>query len=308
MVRSCGRHVRRFLDVRRSIATGGGVVLCPSGQYIVGRPVTADDRALDRRGQSGVDPVAGQEQPRHRRPGARPSRLSGRQRERRLRLAHDGRAPQRGGGRLGHGSRSSRQASAISSSFDWRSTASAPLETSERWTGMTPESCRARGRLRSRPGRRICDVSNTHCIVRPGRPTKASGRTGRSSQRFTVTIGDEAVPAAAAIRGASAPSGSWNRPGRPNHGTATTTASGSGSASPRTLTLSTRPPRTATRASALTRTSPPRLSMNARAGSAYISSSGVAVIPSAASRGVAREHLCKDAHERRRRAPGRCLD
>ena len=100
-----------------------------------------------------------------------------------------------------------------------------------------------------------------------------------------MTIGDAAVPAAAAISGARAPSGSWNRPGRPNHGTATTTASGSGRASPRTLTLSTRPPRTATRASALTRTSPPRLSMNARAGSAYISSSGVAVIPSAASRG-----------------------
>ena len=56
---------------------------------------------------------------------------------------------------------------------------------SPRATGATP-SRRTRRRL-----------SNTHCISRPGSPTNGSSITGRSYQRFTVTIGFESMRDAA---------------------------------------------------------------------------------------------------------------
>ena len=113
-------------------------MLCPSGQYIVRRPVAADDGALDGGGQSGVDPVAGQEQPgtavrvpgRAGWPGASENDACGS----RTTVARTSTALRASG----TASVSSRQASAISSSFDWRSTASAPLDTSERWPTAAP--------------------------------------------------------------------------------------------------------------------------------------------------------------------------
>ena len=69
-------------------------------------------------------------------------------------------------------------------SSSWR-TSAAPLDTSDRCAASSPNTIR---------------LSNTHCIARPGRPTNGSSRTGRSSHRLTVTIGDASVRRAAIER------------------------------------------------------------------------------------------------------------
>ena len=58
-----------------------------AARHGVGGPVPAAHRALDRSGQAGVDPVAGEEEPGDRRARGGPRRLAGRQRERGARLA-----------------------------------------------------------------------------------------------------------------------------------------------------------------------------------------------------------------------------
>ena len=79
---------------------------------------------------------------------------------------------------------------ATSAGVSSATSASAPLATSDRCDARSPNACR---------------LSNTHCICRPGSPTNASSITGRSYQRFTVTIGFAPRRAAAAIVGASRP-------------------------------------------------------------------------------------------------------
>ena len=79
--------------------------------------------------------------------------------------------------------------------------------------------------------------------------------------------------------------------------------------SPRTSTPVTRVPSVTTRASAPVRTSPPRLSMKARAGSAYISCSGRSGSAIADAAAIGTEHLGEHADERRReRFVGRLVE
>jgi hypothetical protein len=137
-------------------------------------------------------------------------------------------------------------------------TDSAPLDTVDRCDARSPKASR---------------LSNTHWFTRPGSPTNGESSTTRSNQRFTVTIGDQGVRAAASSTDARAAGRGENRSSQAYQGAAQTTA-GARSTSPRTSTCDTASPRTSTRASALVRTCPPRVSTNARAGSAYSSSSG----------------------------------
>ena len=133
--------------------------------------------------------------------------------------------------------------------------------------------------------------------------------TRRSNQRFTVTIGIDvdrargrddwsraraAAPVRTAVRSA-------------NHGTASTTC-GASIRSPRTSTPRTRPCSTTTRASAFSRTSPPRASMKSRAGSAYIWCSGFSRQHERGCGRVGPEHLGQDADERRRCGHDRATD
>src|SRR6185436_7444362 len=74
----------------------------------------------------------------------------------------------------------------------------APLETSDRCELPSP---------------RIARLSKTHCIARPGSPTKEWLVTGRSNQRLTVTIGDAAVDSAARSTLSSAAGRSGNTDG-----------------------------------------------------------------------------------------------
>ena len=192
----------------------------------------ADHRTLDRGRQPGVDPVAGEEQARDGGPRARaraadraPARTSPASRARRSRESAMRRA------RRGSDASTSRAASA---------------DSVARW------SARRVGRRRSTtsdrcdaPRRRRRRLSNTHCIVRPGRPTKLrpspAGRTRDSPSRSA----SPPSPAAADERSSAARRAARRRrvARAPNHGTAATTAPAV-SRSPRTSTPSTRPPPT----------------------------------------------------------------
>ena len=123
--------------------------------------------------------------------------------------------------------------------------ASAPLATSDRCDAASPNARR---------------LSKTHCISRPGSPTNTSSITARSYQRFTVTIGLDAMREAAATIGAIGAVSPTSSDSSANHGTAATTR-GIGSGSPRTSTPAIRPASILTRASAFSRTSPPLDSM-----------------------------------------------
>src|ERR1700704_4493652 len=93
-------------------------------------------------------------------------------------------------------------------SFVWSTSGDAPLDTSERCDAPSPNTAL---------------LSNTHCMARPGKPANGTSRTGRANQRFTVTIGDDAIaPARETIFDNSGGLGS-NKPSRANHGTAETT-------------------------------------------------------------------------------------
>jgi hypothetical protein len=152
----------------------------------------------------------------------------------------------------GQADRSSSSASATSSSLVLATTASAPLDTSDRCEALSPNSRR---------------LSNTHCIVRPGRPMNAERVTSRSSHRLTVTIGEPGVASAAANTAASGGGSGQNAARSPYHGTAQITARGQISWSPdRTDSEAAgHAPITAARP---VRTAPPRPSMNERAGTA----------------------------------------
>ena len=145
-------------------------------------------------------------------------------------------------------------------------------------------------------------LSNTHCIARPGRPMNGSSMTGRSNHRFTVTIGDDAIRRAAIEQPrAAAPAVASNSSAErePRHG---------GDHAIRRP-LSRRPPRRLRRGSSCTRilagapvrTVPPWLSMNARAGSAYIASSGLVGKRDRRRARIVAEHLRQHAREHRRR-------
>src|SRR4029079_5983894 len=92
--------------------------------------------------------------------------------------------------------------------FDCATTSSAPLDTSDRCDHALP-------------ARR--DLSKTHWNVRRGSPTTAVRVTGRSSQRFTVTIGEGLMASACSAIGLNAEIPSANA-GNANQGTADTTA------------------------------------------------------------------------------------
>ena len=98
---------------------------------------------------------------------------------------------------------------AISSSFDRSTSGPAPLDTSDRCDAASPKTDR---------------LSNTHCSVRPGRPTSVRSVTTRSNQRLTVTIGEASVRSAASSTRLSASGGSGNTPDSACHGTAQMTA------------------------------------------------------------------------------------
>ena len=142
------------------------------------------DGALDRTRQSRIDPVAGQVEARDGGVGPRPRGLAGGERERGARLADDGRLADHGRARRAAAPREARAARGHDrSSFVRPTTAAAPLDTSDRCDDS-----------RARDGA----ASNTHCIARPGRPTNGVSSTRRSNQRFTVTIGDDAMRDASA--------------------------------------------------------------------------------------------------------------
>jgi hypothetical protein len=128
--------------------------------------------------------------------------------------------------------------------------ASAPLDTSERCDASLPNARR---------------LSNTHCIVRAGRPTNGTSVTGRSSHRFTVTMGDDSsAEARATISAIDAGAGSSAR-ARACQGTAQMTAGASADSS-RHATWDTRPASQTTRAGAFACTWLPRAASHAAAG------------------------------------------
>ena len=129
------------------------------------RPVAAAHGALDRSGQAGVDPVAGEKQAADRRRRRRPRRLAGRERKRRARLAD---RPSRAAA-----APPGRPASASSSSSCARRD---QLVVGQRRRAAPRRSTPATGATRRR--RSTSRLSNTHCIARPGRPTNGSSSTG----------------------------------------------------------------------------------------------------------------------------------
>ena len=139
--------------------------------------VPADDRALDRSGQAGVDPVAREPEARDRRPV--PGGPAGRARARTWRCLSRTTVAWTSGRRAAAGSASRTSAIATLDEIRRWSAPRSPRRRSTRATGATPRPPNA------------WRLSNTHCIVRPGRPTNGTSITGRSSQRFTVTIGDD---------------------------------------------------------------------------------------------------------------------
>ena len=137
----------------------------------------------------------------------RPGRLPGRERERRVLLADDRSAHERRGARAGDGlgdlARGARR-SALRCAR--RVSASAPLATSDRCEVSLPKASR---------------LSKTHCIDRPGSPTKGSSITRRSYHRLTVTIGfDVIAPASATSRRQRRRRRLAKSVRMPNHGTA----------------------------------------------------------------------------------------
>ena len=119
--------------------------------------MAADDGALDCSGESGIDPVAGEEESRDRCLHRRPGRLARGNRERRALLANDNGAAEHGAARGRHcgGQLAHREVHQLLVALP--TNALAPLDTSERCELASP---------------RIARLSNTHCIARPGSPTK----------------------------------------------------------------------------------------------------------------------------------------
>ena len=232
------------------------------------------DRALDRRGQAGVDPVAGEQEAR--RPASRSTAApAGRARARTSRAAR-GRRSRAAAARRGR--RAARRAARraprrISSS----------LVSAEDLRRAARDQRQMRRARRRTPAR----LSNTHCIARPGRPTNGSSRTRRSNQRFTVTIGDEAMRARAIERRRAAPA-ARRRTARPARTTARAEITRVGR--PRLAADvdagdARRRGQRDRRGRRRCAPSPPWRSMNSRAGSAYIRCSGLVGSAIAAARG-----------------------
>ena len=254
------------------------------------RRVSADDRALDRAGQPGVDPVAGEEEASRRAsslPGARgwPGASENVACFSRTTVARDQRGAARAGQRLLRPrARRARQLVAAQSP-------SAASRRSRRATGATrrrrtPAACRTPTASRARAARRT-----------------TSSITRRSYHRFTVTIGIDVHRVAAAsdrlefAAAVAAP----NSVRSANHGTAATTC---GAVDPLAADLdaATRPSSTTTRASAFTRTSPPRASMKCarRLRIHLVQRLQIGSTSEAAVR-IGAEHLGEHAHEGRGR-------
>ena len=147
--------------------------------------MSASDRALDRRGQAGVDPVAGEKQPSHRRSPCRAA-AAVRARARTSRAARESTVP-----------RSSRAARARGQRLEQLARARAAISSSLVRSRRSARAARHERQVRRRRRRTTGRLSNTHCIARPGRPTNGSSKTGRSNHRLTVTIGDDAIAARA---------------------------------------------------------------------------------------------------------------
>ena len=206
----------------------------------------------------------------------RPDR--GRRRACACRAAAAGRAPART-------SRVSRGSTVARSEPGARARPEAPRATSRAASAISSSSAHAAParRRRSRPAtgatrrrRTTKRLSKTHCISRPGSPTNDSSITRRSYQRFTVTIGIDVHRAAAAERSRERAAAARRRRAgvrcEPRHGGDHRGACDRGR-------RGCRPPRTASvldddARQRVDRTSPPRASMKARAGSAYIWCSG----------------------------------
>ena len=182
-------------------------------------PVAADDGAFDGARQ----PVSIQSPASHSPSDAvavrRARRLTGGERERRVFLADDRPADERRAARAGDGLGDlARGAATIRSSV--RSSVPARRRRSRRATG-------ARSRCRTPAACRRPTAS-----IGPGSPTNGSSITRRSYQRFTVTIGFDAIalavaPTSLTSAGGAAPAKSVRMP---NHGTAAIDASGPGCA------------------------------------------------------------------------------
>ena len=170
----------------------------------------------------------------------------------------------------GSASRTSPSAIAVSSSLVCETIASAPLEIRERCEASPPTMARR---------------SKIHWKFRPGRPTSGSCITAASNHRLTVTIGRLASAVALATV-CSSPARDFDRTARETSATARS-RSRAAPRSPRRARerRECADHRSTTFAGALTRTSLPRSTSHARAGSAYSSSSGTAGSTSAAAPG-----------------------
>ncbi len=233
-----------------------------SGQRGVGGPMSAADGALDRSGQAGVDPVAGEVQSPRTAVRARAA-AAGPAQARTSRAARE--RPWRAGAcadrARGNASRSSSCATAISSSLARFATTA--TRRSRRATGARPTSPNA------------CRLSNTHCIARPG---QADERLVEDRAVEPEVDGhDRRRLHLAGVRSAMSRSGSRCR--RRTHPRTRTRAPprprrGASNRSAPLDTWSSRSPWSPIFAGAPVLTAPPCCSMNARAGSAYIASSG----------------------------------
>ena len=250
--------------------------------------VAADDGALDRSGQAGLDPVAGEKQPGH--AGSVSRAAAAGQAPPRTSPASRGRRPRAAARRTAPRAAPPDFAAARGRSAPGCCAPRPPRRRSTRATGASawpPKTAR---------------LSNTHCMVRPGRPTSVRSVTTRSNQRLTVTIGDAAVltrrratrPSARAVLGQHV------REGVPGHG-----ADDRRRPSSRSFAIDACGPTLAVRRADSTGRLRPHfpaaLSMNARAGSAYSSSSG---FTRQRQRGIARaaaEHPRRGRGERRGR-------
>ena len=151
--------------------------------------VPAHDGPLDRSGQAGVDPVAGEEQTGDAGPGLRTRWLVRRHGKCRALLADDDRPPH-----LGARSRRKRRAHL------------AQAQSHQFLVGLAHHrvgTARDERQMRGLLAEDAFACRTPTAWSGPGRPTNDSVVTARSSQRLTVTIGDAAVLRAFAATGAS---------------------------------------------------------------------------------------------------------
>ena len=130
-------------------------------------------------GRPGVDPVACEEQPGHPVAHGRPRRAAWRHAKTSPRLSRTTTARR---GRL-----ASRAAGARRPQLAHRQRDQLLVAPRDNRLGSARDQRQVRA-----PSPNSTRLSNTHCIIRPGRPTNVASVTGRSNHRLTVTIGDAA--------------------------------------------------------------------------------------------------------------------